>query len=165
MHPDIQQAKALLYDACHVSATDFFEEQESTEYAAWKFMLDGKPVIHRSAKITPTKTGQFVTIWKRIPGGTIVPFDESDVFTHIIISARKEQQFGQFIFPRKLLLQKNIISGNKQGKRGIRVYAPWDEPTSPQAIKTQQWQLPCFIDLSEKGNINTERAENLLIHP
>jgi hypothetical protein len=38
-----------------------------------------------------------------------------------------------------------IISTHlKEGKRGMRVYPPWDLPSSKQAKKTQQWQLPYF---------------------
>ncbi|MEC0126550.1 MepB family protein [Paenibacillus pabuli] len=49
---------------------------------------------------------------------------------------------GHFVFPKHVLLQRDIISDQgKGGKRAIRVYPPWDKPTSKQALNTQQWQL------------------------
>ncbi|RYE38879.1 MAG: MepB domain containing protein, partial [Sphingobacteriales bacterium] len=39
----------------------------------------------------------------------------------------------------------DILSGNgKNGKRGFRVYPPWDLTENSQARKTQQWQLEYF---------------------
>lgn len=40
-------------------------EAESAEYGACRFALEGHSIVFRVAKITPTKTGQFVTLWKR----------------------------------------------------------------------------------------------------
>ena len=40
-------------------------EAESVDYGACRAELDGKRLVLRVAKTTPTKTGQFVTIWKR----------------------------------------------------------------------------------------------------
>jgi hypothetical protein len=40
------------------------------------------------------------------------------------------------------LADKGIITKNgKEGKRGIRVYPPWDIATNKQAEKTQRWQM------------------------
>jgi MepB protein len=41
-------------------------------------LLNGLRVQYRVAKITPTKVGQFVTLWKRVGRGPIQPFDLSD---------------------------------------------------------------------------------------
>ncbi|WP_303966072.1 MepB family protein [Sporosarcina ureae] len=29
----------------------------------------------------------------------------------------------------------------------LRVYPAWDQPTSKQAMNTQKWQLPYFVDM------------------
>nr|WGE07832.1 MepB family protein [Bacillus subtilis] len=34
---------------------------------------------------------------------------------------------------------------SKKGKTAFRVYPPWTEPVSKQAVKTQQWQLRYFF--------------------
>lgn len=121
-------------------------ESESSEYGACSFVLNDLNILFRSAKITPTKTGQFVTLWKRINQGTIQPFDSSDVIDFFFISVRKDNQFGLFIFPKNILISKEIISDKKEGKRGIRVYPPWDTTSSKQAQKTQKWQLDYFFN-------------------
>lgn len=65
---------------------------------------------------------------------------------------REGDKFGQFVFPKHILADKDIISSDgKWGKRAIRVYAPWVKTESPQAIKTQNWQIKYFLDLSDKN--------------
>lgn len=126
--------------------TEFRPHPESQEYEACSFKLNGKKVEFRSSKITPTKTGQFVTIWKRNKEGITEPFDISDDFDFMIICSKTEEKIGQFIFPKSVLREKGVISQNsKGGKRGIRVYPPWDEAENKQAEKTQSWQLRYFV--------------------
>lgn len=122
-------------------------ELESVEYGACRLELEGKKIIFRVAKTTPTKIGQFVTIWKR-PVDVTMPFDSEDAIDFIVIDVREGNHVGQFIFDRKVLIEKRIIScGNKKGKMGIRVYPPWTKPIAKQAIKTQEWQLQSFYAL------------------
>ncbi|RED18930.1 hypothetical protein BD847_4181 [Flavobacterium cutihirudinis] len=147
-------AKELVYEPCEFDCTDFQSESESAEYDAFDFKIDGKQVKYRSAKITPTKTGQFVTLWKRKPKGTIEPFHDSDIIDFVIISVRKEDFLGQFIFPKAVLLEKGIFSTEKkEGIRATRVYPPWDETTSKQAQKTQKWQLDYFYSINPKKDL------------
>ncbi len=90
-----------------------------------------------------------MTIWKRNRKGITTPFDVSDNFDFIIITSKSEDNLGQFVFPKSVLLEKGIISNNNNsGKRGIRVYPPWDTPTSKQAIKTQSWQIKYFYSMN-----------------
>jgi hypothetical protein len=99
------------------------------------------------SKITPTKIGQFVTFWKRDKNGITASFDVSDDLDFAIISVRKETQWGLFIFTNKVLQEQGILSDvNRDGKRGFRVYPPWDVAENKQAKKTQEWQLRCFFD-------------------
>ncbi len=122
------------------------EERESQEYGACRFEINGKKVISRNAKITPKKVGQFVTVWKRSPEGITQPLQESDNFDLLVINVRYESQLGQFVFPKSILLEKGIItSDKKEGKRGFRVYPPWDQPISKQAITSQKWQVRHFL--------------------
>jgi hypothetical protein len=104
--------------------------------------------------------GQFVTCWKRNSAGITSPFDEKDDFAFYLIQVNSKIEKGLFIFPKSVLIKKGIVSTkNKDGKRGFRVYPIWDKPTSKQAIKTQQWQMNYFIDLT---NIDLSLAKNLL---
>ena len=147
-HNDLKIAKKLVYDKCGFDLTDTNLHTESTAYGACSFQLNGKTIQHRISKITPTKTGQFVTLWKRNKDGITEPFDFSDNIDFIIITARSADNFGQFIFPIAVLADKGIITRNgKEGKRGIRVYPPWDIATNKQAEKTQNWQIEYFITI------------------
>ena len=103
--------------------------------------LLNKHIILRTAKITPKKVGQFVTLWKRISGGPIMPFDETDPFDYCVINVQFGNQSGQFIFSRLLFYSKGILS--KNGK-DYHVYPPWDVTVNAQAKKTQLWQSSHF---------------------
>lgn len=113
------------------------------------FTLNQKAICYRKSKITPTKTGQFVTVYKRLQTGIIAPFDVTDSIDFVIISVLKNGLFGQFIFPKAVLLAKGIFStSSKEGKRALRVYPPWDQTTSKQAKQTQLWQLAYFYEIT-----------------
>lgn len=148
-HSYLKITKELVYDKCGFELTNPMVNTESIEYGACVFQLDKKTIIHRVSKITPTKSGQFVTIWKRNHDGITEPFHIQDDFDFIVITAKNGGNFGQFIFPKAVLADKGIIStNNKEGKRGIRVYPPWDIVISKQAVKTQNWQTNYFLKIS-----------------
>ncbi|MDA6069370.1 MepB family protein [Flavobacterium sp. AC] len=152
---DLIIAKDVIYDCCDYEVSQPKPEAESADYDAYTFYLNGKHICYRMSKITPTKTGQFVTLWKRNKTGIIEPFDFSDAIDFVIISVRKDDLFGQFIFPKSILLEKGIFStATKEGKRATRVYPPWDETTSKQAQKTQQWQLDYFYTINPDPDLN-----------
>jgi hypothetical protein len=163
LHNEQKLAKELIYAKCGFDFTNAILHKESMEYGACSFELDGKKIQYRVAKITPTKTGQFVTIWKRNKDGITAPFDILDPIDFIIISARKDDNFGQFIFPKSVLFKEGILSGNnKKGKRGIRVYAPWDLAENKQAIITQQWQIAYFLEIKDDNSTDFDLAIKLL---
>lgn len=150
-------AKELIYNPCGLVCSEPLAEKESKEYQAHTFCLDKHIICYRLAKITPTKTGQFVTLWKRSQAGPIAPFHVEDKIDFFIISCRKENNFGQFIFPKKILHHKAILSDDfKEGKRAMRIYPPWDRDLNKQAKKTQQWQLDYFIEIPEDKPITIE---------
>jgi hypothetical protein len=162
-HDDLKIVKNWVYDQCNFDFKNPRLNAESIEYGACSFELDGKKIQHRVSKITPTKNGQFVTIWKRNQDGITEPFDINDEIDFIIITARSGDNLGQFIFPKKVLANKGIITQNgKSGKRGIRVYPPWDKPESKQAEKTQKWQLHYFLTINTNGSTDIDLVKNLL---
>ena len=161
---DLILAKKLVYDTCNLDCTQPLPETESAEYSAYRFHINKNIICYREAKITPTKTGQFVTLWKRNISGTIEPFDYSDFIDFVIISVRKEHNFGQFIFPKSILADKGIITQNgNAGKRGIRVYPPWDNPTNKQAEKTQTWQTKYFLTIKKEDTIDLDWVNKLFV--
>lgn len=162
LHSDLVIAKELVYDVCGLEFKNVQLHSESTEYAACSFDLNGNKIEHRCSKITPTKIGQFVTIWKRNNEGITTPFDVSDGIDFIIITTRSGDHFGQFVFPIAVLVEKDIVSRNgKGGKRGICVYPSWDMPTSKQAMASQEWQSKFFLPI--KDTSSTDLLTQLLI--
>lgn len=160
MHENLKIVKETIYDVCGLQMRDFEKEAESREYEASRFTLNGLMMICRSSKITPKKSGQFVTFWKRNEHGTIEPFHEDDPVDFFIVNVQAQNKFGQFVFPTSVLIQKGILStGKKEGKRAFRVYPGWDVPNSKQAEKTQMWQLDYFFDIS--GTIDCQQVNEL----
>ena len=154
---DLQLAEKLLYNECGFQLQHLVWNSESANYGACSFELNNKLIQYRVANITPTKIGQFVAIWKRNNKGITAPFDVADSLDFMIISVRDSENFGQFIFPKSVLVSHGIISQNeKGGKRGIRVYAPWDKPENKQAIKTQAWQVNYFVEIRENSHLDLE---------
>lgn len=160
---DLLLSKTLVYDKCSYECSLPIQEAESSEYGAHEFKVNNLSIKFRIAKTTPTKIGQFVTLWKRSKAGPIAPFDLSDKIDFFIISTRKGKRLGLFIFPKAVLCEHGIVSNKTtEGKRAIRVYPSWDKTESKQAQKTQKWQLNYFLEIPEKGNIDIKQFKALL---
>ncbi len=145
-HSDLLLTEEI-YKSSGLILENLRNEDESADYGASDFSINDRSIKFRVAKITPTKVGQFVTFWKRIGKGPIMPYDIDDAFDFLIVSVRTEKDFGQFVFSKEILSEKGIISSNrKEGKRALRVYPPWDKADNSQAKKTQAWQLQYFIN-------------------
>nr|WP_295774928.1 MepB family protein [Rhodoferax sp.] len=164
-HPDLSAALTLVYQVCGFSFAPPQPEAESAEYGACTFTLDGANIRFRVAKTTPTKVGQFVTLWKRLGKGPIQPFDASDDLDLLVVSTRSGPNFGQFVFPKAVLCKQGVISiDGVGGKRAMRVYPPWDTTTSRQAQRTQAWQLDYFLDVPQTQPVDLDRARRLHIY-
>lgn len=117
------------------------------------------------AKITPTKTGQFVTLWKRVGDSPIMPYDLSDPIDLFVVGVKKGEHFGHFVFPTAILYEKGIVSKDgKGGKRAIRVYPPWDVALNRQAEMTKKWQNAFFLEIPIDKPIDPDRIRQLYIH-
>ena len=162
LHNDLKIVKELVYDKCGFRLTNLKLNSESVEYGACSFKLNGQTIEHRVSKITPTKTGQFVTIWKRNKDGITEPFDIFDDIDFVVITSKIGDNIGQFIFPKSVLAEKGIISQNgKDGKRGIRVYPPWDTVTNRQAEKTKSWQTEYFLTIKSDNSTDFDLTRKL----
>ena len=158
----IKNKQFEVYEASGLTISNFTQEQEGQEYYANTCLVNNKNAIFRVAKKTPTKTGYFVAIWKRNKDKITAPYDKSDLVDFIIICIINGNRIGQFIFPKSVLIKNKIMSVNDiGGKRGIRVYSPWDDVNSAQAIKTQKWQIEYFVELTSNNTDILRTIKNL----
>ncbi|MEY8760719.1 MepB family protein [Chryseobacterium tongliaoense] len=160
----INRIENSVFKALQLELSNLTADPESEEYSGHNFLLNTFIIKFRKAKITPTKNGQFVTLWRRNSAGKTEPFTSSDHFDFYIIATEQNNSSGFFIFPKKVLAEKQILtSSQKEGKRGFRVYPPWDKAESKQAERTQNWQIQFFIDISDSTIINFDTLKNILV--
>ena len=151
--------KSLIYHKFGFTFEDALPEEESSDYDAYTFKLNGLNILFRSAKITTTKSGQFVTLWKRL-NGPILPFDSKDKIDFVVVNCRTANYYRQFVFPKSVLLKHGVFTTPcKDGKRTMRVYPSWDIAPNLQARKTQKWQSYYFVDFTKE--INAQRVSLL----
>lgn len=162
MTRDLLAVKELVYDRCEFRCSIPEPDDENSAYDAYSFSLETKRIKSRAGKLTPTKTGLFVTFWKRAKDGSTQPFGIEDPFELFVVSARNGTHFGQFVFPVKVLAEQKVISvKGKGGKRGFRIYPPWDQVTSSQAQFSQTWQTKYFFKIGDGNNVDLDRARAL----
>ena len=153
----------LILHPCNFELSKLLPESESKEYAAHTFKIGTFNVKFRIAKITPTKTGQFVTLWKRNTNGLTESHHIKDNFEFYIIGTKKDNLMGVFIFPKSVLFLNKILSDeNNKGKNGFRVYPSWDLAENKQALKTQIWQSKYFVKLTENELIDYGMIKSIL---
>lgn len=163
VHPDLLAAQKLAFEPSGLSVSNIAREAESKEYGAYSFEMNHRRIQFRVAKITPTKIGQFVTLWKRIGNGPILPYDLADPIDLFVISVRTPEHFGQFVFPKSVLFEKGIVSKEGMGgKRAMRIYPPWDIALNRQAKSSQAWQILYFFEITTK-TCDTSRVQKLFL--
>ncbi|KYG32388.1 MepB family protein [Alkalihalobacillus trypoxylicola] len=147
-----------LYEPNHLTIDSVQEETHNSKYGAGTFRLLEKTVRFRVAHITPAKVGQFVVLWEKDEYNKNQPYSyEESPDLLVITTFKKDDGFGQFVFPKDILFKQNMFrSHSTKGKMAIRVYPEWDLPLNKQAIKTQKWQLPFFINLTNLDYLPTD---------
>ncbi|PQZ85949.1 hypothetical protein CQ018_19405 [Arthrobacter sp. MYb227] len=126
---------------------------EARAYTGCEFSLTNDSgsiarIVFRSAKVTPTKAGLFVTLWKRDSAGVTRPYTAADSIDEFWISAETERGYGVFRFAADALENFGVLrSTKKPGKRGFRLYTPWDENLNSSATKAWAWQHKFFTVL------------------
>lgn len=158
---NIYETIKSIYTPCELICTEPLLDKNSTDYGGYSLVVNGKHVVFRIAKTTPTKLGQFVTLWKRIGNSLPLPFHEDDQIDLFVVNVSKGAHVGQFIFPKAALIKQGVMSSkNKKGKCAMRVYHPWDIVTSTQAIRTQKWQLKYFQSFTMNQTSDTNRLRH-----
>jgi hypothetical protein len=155
IHPDLAEAQRLI-KLLGRECSRPTPEAHNAEYGAAIATSGRASIRFRVGKLTPTKVGLFVAVWRRSPDGGTEPFpadhpsaDDADT---LVVSVREVEKSGHFVFPRSAMISHGIVSvKGTGGKRGFRVYPPWSLTSSRQARKTQEWQCAYFHDSSDMG--------------
>lgn len=130
--------------------TQCYLEEQNKDYEGTYFLIGQSTFRSRLAKTTPKKKGYFVAFWEKDSMNTNQAFSYEESPDYLIISIIDENKKGQFIFPKDILNQQKILRTESQkGKMAIRVYPSWETNLNSTASKTQKWQTPYFIDLSQ----------------
>ncbi|HEI7352075.1 TPA: MepB family protein [Staphylococcus aureus] len=126
---------------------DLTEEKYNQDYEALTFSFKEETYQSRLAKKTPTKAGYFVTCWTKDENNCNQPYSIDTFTDYLIIIVIDEELNGYFLFPRKLLKEKGILSSSEQkGKMAFRVYPRWCEHLNKTAEQTQKWQCKYFFE-------------------
>jgi hypothetical protein len=143
------------YEPNHFIIKAIQEEAQNSDYGAGTFHLNSKSVRFRVAKITPTKIGQFVAFWEKDGNHKNQAYSYDKATDLLVINTfTSKNNFGQFVFPKEVLVKQNILkTATTKGKMAIRVYPIWEKPTSKQAVETQKWQLEYFVELSDPNHL------------
>ncbi|MEF2245215.1 MepB family protein [Paenibacillus sp. IITD108] len=156
--------KEIFYEPNHLIIKSVQEEAQNSDYGAGVFQLNSKSVRFRVAKVTPNKLGQFVAFWEKDLNNKNQAFSYDNATDILVINtfSNDNQTFGQFVFPKEVLVKQNILkTATAKGKMALRVYPSWDTPTSKQAIETQKWQLPYFVVLNKNNSIHAQQLLRL----
>lgn len=121
MENQLALTKTLTYESLQLRLTDFENELESREYEACRFKINGLKVVCRTAKITPAKTGQFVTLWKRIAEGPIAPLDDHDAFELVLINVKKAISQVSSFFQKQCFVKGASSRKNQRRTSGLSV--------------------------------------------
>lgn len=126
-------------------------EKQNEEYEGIVF-IDRDTESHirsRLAKKTPKKEGYFVAFWEK-HNGVNMPFSHADSSDLLIIIVYDQLQSGYFLFPKEVLINRDILSSeNKPGKMAMRIYPSWCTNLNKSAANTQKWQTDYFTDTSD----------------
>lgn len=157
----IQKLEDFVLKSMNLSISKLEKDLECDECVGYNFNVNEFSIKFRKAKITPKKVGQFVTLWKRNSAKQTEPFNENDAFDYYIIATEEDSKLGFYIFPKSILIEKNILTSiKKEGKRGFRVYPNWVKPENKQAEKTQNWQQDYFVEIDNQ-QIDLNKVKSL----
>src|SRR5699024_2158153 len=164
-HTVVNYVNKMIYEPNGLIIKSVQEEKQNSKYGAGTFQLSSRTVRFRVANITPTKVCQFVAFWEKDINNKNQSYlyeESPDLF--VITTFKNENEFGQFIFPKEVLLKKGILRSDlTKGKMAIRVYPSWDSTTNKQAIQTQKWQLPYFVDMRNLNKLPSEKIVELYL--
>lgn len=152
LHPDVEEAIRVI-DRLGVKSLAAALEADNAEYGAAVASHGQASIRFRVGKLTPSKVGLFVAVWRRSAKGSTEPFPADENVEKLVITVREGTNFGHFVFPKSALIKHGIVSVNGEGgKRGFRVYPPWSGTSNRQATLSQQWQCEYFVHSGDEAS-------------
>lgn len=110
LHPELEFCSREVFLPLGLDCSEVVPDPEAREYAGHTLRLGTKQVVFRVAKTTPTKAGQFVTLWQRSVNGPIRPFGEAGRYGLFLVAARHDERRGLFIFSAEALEGAGVLS-------------------------------------------------------
>lgn len=135
-------------------------EKQNSDYESGVARIGNEQWRIRTARITSTKPGAFVAVWKRGECGSTRPFTADESFSGLLVFVEEQERFGVFQFTKAHLISLGYVSSALHpGKRGFRVYPAWCADLNSQASRTQRVQGAAFSELPP-GDASRTGAEN-----
>lgn len=132
-----------------LAPSNIIPEEQNSDYESGRVEIDSGNWRIRTARITPTKPGAFVAVWRRSASGETQPFESTDACDGLMVFVEDGSKFGVFTFTHAQLVELGIVhSDHALGKRGFRVYPSWCTNLNAQATRTQHSQAGAFTELS-----------------
>ncbi|RLP77540.1 metallopeptidase [Mycetocola tolaasinivorans] len=123
------------------------EEATNADYGAAILRIGAAGWRIRTARVTPTKPGGFVSAWRRGAAGETEPFFADSTIAGMIVFVEDAHRRGAFIWDTDQLTELGILhSPRHPGKRGFRVYPAWCSELNAQAQTTQRRQSAGFVE-------------------
>ena len=137
---ELNKVDKFFLEAVSLQCSNLIQDKEAKDYLGCSFNIGNRYVKCRKAKITPKKSGFFVTLWKRNEEHKSEPYNASDKYDFYMILTEEHENYGFFLFPKNELIKRKILSTEmKEGKRGFRVYPNWVNTANEQARKTSSY--------------------------
>jgi hypothetical protein len=162
---DLLAVKKQAYDPARLDCSDPVDETTGEGDVAYAYTVGGAEVRFRGARPARNNGAPVSASCKKDEDGLTKPFDAADPVDLIVISVRDtvlSRNFGQFVFPREVLVERKIVSTDGVGgKRGFRVYPPWVQTKTDAEASTQAWQLEFFLRIDELRGVDTDKVRRL----
>ena len=141
-------------------------EEQNSDYESGIVRIGTEQWRIRTARITPTKPGAFVAVWKRSENGMTRPFTADESMSGLLVFVAEKARFGVFKFTTADLVTLGYVSSDRYpGKRGFRVYPAWCTDLNSQASRTQRAQAAAFSELPPRNALRTAGTDPAHQHP
>lgn len=154
---------SIISEICNFTYDKFRIDKFNSDYEGFTFEINKTSFKSRLARKTQKKKGYFVSFWCKNEHNENIPLDYTTIENKLIINIIDDGKLGQFIFPKDILKDKNIVKSDKsEGKMAMRVYPSWISDLNTTAKSAQSWQVKYFVNLT--NDFNRDNLYSLYFH-